>query len=67
MNKEQKTEECNNPQVSSVVETWLKGEEFEMDGYGDLGLTLKQSAIKKALTLGKELRKKIADILFPIK
>lgn len=52
--------------VEKVIATWKNGIQFEADGYGDLGFTLKQNAIEDARKLDKNLRIIIADILFPI-
>lgn len=52
--------------VEKVVATWNKGVQFEDDGYGDLGFTLKQNALEDARKLDKNSQIIIADILFPI-
>lgn len=60
-------EKPKSDQTQEIINEWSQGEKFEEEGYGDLGFTLKQNAINKAMKLATDARKIIADILFPEK
>lgn len=53
--------------TKEIIDEWKQGDKLDEEGYGDLGFTLKQNAIEKAMKLTSDARKIIADILFPIK